>query len=85
MHDLKPFQGLVNKIKHDIGSTSKILDTIAHDYDRKDLIEYVETFKTLQIEVDLLTDTYQSIYKTLRIIKYFIKTLVGLNTRSCHL
>ena len=64
MHGLKPFQGLVNKIKDDIGSTSKILDTIAHDYDRKDLIEYVETFKSLQIEVDLLTETYQSIYKT---------------------
>ena len=64
VHDLKPFQGLVNKIKDDIGSTSKILDTIAHDYDRKDLIEYVETFKSLQIEIDLLTDTYQSIYKT---------------------
>ena len=64
VHDLKPFQGLVNKIKDDIGSTSKILDTIAHDYDRKDLIEYEETFKSLQIEVDLLTDTYQSIYKT---------------------
>ena len=46
VHDLKPFQGLVNKIKDDIGSTSKILDTIAHDYDRKDLIEYVETFKS---------------------------------------
>ena len=64
VRDIKPFQGLVNKIKDDIGSTSKILDTIAHDYDRKDLIEYVETFKSLQIEVDLLTDTYQSIYKT---------------------
>lgn len=64
IHDLKPFQGLVNKIKDEIESTRKILHTIAHDYDQKDLIEYAETFKSLQIEVGLLTDTYQSIYKT---------------------
>lgn len=64
VHDLKPFQGLVNKIKDEIESTSKILHAIAYNYDKRELIEYVETFKSLQIEVDLLTDTYQSIYKT---------------------
>lgn len=64
VHDLKPFQGLVNKIRDDIEGTSEILRTIAYDYDKKGLIEYVETFKSLQIEADLLTDTYQSIYKT---------------------
>lgn len=64
VHDLKPFQGLVNKIKNDIESTSKILHAVAYNYNKRELIEYVETFKSLQIEVDLLTDTYQSIYKT---------------------
>ena len=61
---LKPFKGLVNKIKNDIESTSKILHAVAYNYNKRELIEYVETFKSLQIEVDLLTDTYQSIYKT---------------------
>ena len=64
VHDLKPFQGLVSKIKSDIASTSQILHAIAFDYNRKELMEYAETFKSLQIEVDLLTETYQSIHKT---------------------
>ena len=64
VHDLKPFQGLVSKIKSDIASTSQILHAIAFDYNRKELMEYAETFKSLQIEVDLLTETYQSSHKT---------------------
>ena len=64
VHDLKPFQCLVNKIKNDIESTSKIVHAAAYNYNKRELIEYVETFKNLQIEVDLLTDTYQSILKT---------------------
>lgn len=64
VHDLKPFQGLVNKIKDDIDSTSRILHAIAYAYNQKEFVEYAETFKSLQIEIDLLTDTYQSIYRT---------------------
>ena len=39
VHDLKPFQGLVSKIKSDIASTSQILHAIAFDYNRKELME----------------------------------------------
>ena len=61
---LELFQCLVNKIKNDIESTNKILHAVAYNYDKRELIEYVEIFKSLQIEVDLLTDTYKSIYKS---------------------
>ncbi|MCG8035340.1 MAG: hypothetical protein JAY75_05540 [Candidatus Thiodiazotropha taylori] len=44
VHDLKPFQGLVNKIKDDIESTSEILHTITYDYDKRELVQYFETF-----------------------------------------
>lgn len=64
VHDLKPYQGLINKIKGDIDSTKGIVQTIQYDYDKVKLNEYAETFKSLKIEADLLSDTYQSIYRT---------------------
>lgn len=64
VHDLKPYQGLINKISHDINSTNEIVQAVKDIYRKTNFYVYAETFKSLQIEADLLTDTYQSIYRT---------------------
>ena len=62
VHDLRPFQNLVNQIKHDLVHTDEIVKTITNFYESSNMTGFVETFKTLHIEVDLLTETYNSIY-----------------------
>ena len=64
VHDLKPYQGLINKISHDINSTNEIVQAVKDIYRKRNFYVYAETFKSLQIEADLLTDIYQSIYRT---------------------
>ena len=62
VHDLRPFQKLINQIINDLISTDEIMRTITNFYEKSNLTGYVETFKSLHIEVDLLTDTYNSVY-----------------------
>ena len=60
--DLRPFQKLINQIKNDLVHTDEIVKTITNFYESSNMTGYVETFKSLHIEVDLLTDTYNSVY-----------------------
>lgn len=46
VHDLKPYQGFVNKIKHDIDGTSQIVRAVKDYYSRVKLMGYAETFKS---------------------------------------
>ena len=62
VHDLRLFQKLINPIKNDLVHTDEIVKTITNFYESSNLTGYVETFKSLHIEVDLLTDTYNSVY-----------------------
>ena len=62
VHDLRPFQKLINQIKNDLLHTDEIVKTITNFYESSNMTGYVETFKSLHIEVDLLTDTYNSVY-----------------------
>ena len=62
VHDLRPFQKLINQIKNDLVHTDEIVKTIINFYESSNMTGYVETFKSLHIEVDLLTDTYNSVY-----------------------
>ena len=62
VHDLRPFQKLINQIKNDLVHTDEIVKTITNFYESSNMTGYVETFKSLHIEVDLLTDTYNSVY-----------------------
>ena len=62
VHDLRPFQKLINQIKNDLVHTDEIVKTITNFYERSNMTGYVKTFKSLHIEVDLLTDTYNSVY-----------------------
>ena len=64
VHDLEPYQKLINKIRADVDRTNEIVHVVKNDYHKSKLRAYAETFKSLQLEVDLLSDTYQSIYKT---------------------
>ena len=64
VHDLEPYQKLINKIRADVDRTNKIVHVVKNDYHKSKLIAYAETLERLQLEVDLLSDTYQSIYKT---------------------
>ena len=52
----------INQIKNDLVSTDEIVRFITKFSERSNLTGYVETFKSLNIEVDLLTDTYNSVY-----------------------
>ena len=62
VHDLRPFQKLINQIKNDLVHTDEIVKTITNFYESSNMTGYVETFKSLHFEVDLLTDTYNSVY-----------------------
>ena len=62
VHDLRPFQKLISQIKNDLVHTDEIVKTITNFYESSNMAGYVETFKSLHIEVDLLTDTYNSVY-----------------------
>ena len=62
VHDSKPFSNLISKIKNDLAHVEEILKAITDFYERSNLTGYVETFKSLHIEVDLLTDTYMSVF-----------------------
>lgn len=62
VHDLKPFQNLINEISNDLVRTNEIVVAITNFYKSSNLTGYVETFKSLHVEIDLLTDTYKSVY-----------------------
>lgn len=61
VHDLAPYSQFIDKIKNDILQTDDIIKTITDFYQRNNLIGYTETFKSLKLELQLLTDTYQSV------------------------
>ena len=63
VHDLRPFQNLISQIKSDLARTDEIVKTITNFYKRSNLTGYVETFERLHVEIDLLTDTYKSVYE----------------------
>ena len=63
VHDLRPFQHLISQIKSDLARTDEIVKTITNFYKRSNLTGYVETFESLHVEIDLLTDTYKSVYE----------------------
>ena len=62
IHDLRPFKNLINQIEVDLESTDEIIEAIIRNYKYSNLTGYMETFKSLRVEVDLLTDTYKSVY-----------------------
>ena len=62
LHDLRPFQHLVNHIQPDLKSTGEIITAITKAYQDQNMTEYVENFKSLHLEVDLLTEKYTPVY-----------------------
>lgn len=71
VHDLRPYNKLINQIKTDLDNTGNIIKTITNRYSKWNLTGYAETFKSLSIEVDLLSDTYKSVYDTFDEYKIF--------------
>lgn len=62
VHDLKPFKTLINQIKSDLTRTDEIMRYRTNFYRNTNRTGYEETFISLHVEVDILTDTYNSIY-----------------------
>ena len=62
VHDLKPFKTLINQIKSDLTRIDEIMRYITNFYRNTNRAGYEETFISLHVEVDILTDTYNSIY-----------------------
>lgn len=62
VHDLRPFENLITQIKNDLIRTGEIVKVITDFYKRSNLTGYVETFESLHVEIDLLSDTYHSVY-----------------------
>lgn len=61
VHNLRPFKTLINQIKIDLERTDEIIKTIHNYYVESNLTGYVETFQSLNVEVDILTDVYRSV------------------------
>ena len=47
VHDLRPFQKLINQIKNDLVHTDEIVKTITNFYESSNMTGYVETFKSI--------------------------------------
>ena len=62
VHDLRPFQSLISQIENDLTRTDEIVRTITNYYKSSNLTGYLETFESLHIEINLLTDMYKSVY-----------------------
>ena len=64
VHDIEPYQKLINKIRAHVDCTNVIVHVVKNDYYKSKLIVYAETFESLQLKFDVLSYTNQSIYKT---------------------
>ena len=62
VHDLRPFTNLINQISNDLSLTNEIIGVITKSYRTSIMTGYLETFKSLHVEVSLLTDTYMSVF-----------------------
>ena len=71
VHDLRPYNQFIDQIKNDLKYTDKIMKVITDNYRKSNLTGYTETFESLHVEVDLMTDTYKSIYDTFDEYKIF--------------
>ena len=56
VHDLRPFEKLINQIKSDLVHTDENVKTITNYYAHSIMTDCVETFKSLHIEVDFMTE-----------------------------
>ena len=69
---------MVAQIKSDCTGTDETIGTITNYYLRSNLTGYVEAFQSLHIEVNLLTDSYDSVFKkTLMIINHSHTVIQG--------
>ena len=53
VHDLRPFQHLINQIQFDLKNTDEIIMAMTKAYQGQNMTGYVETFQSLHVEVDL--------------------------------
>ena len=77
VRDLRPFQNLISQIKSDLARTDEIVKTIKKFYKGSNLTGYVETFESLHVEIDLLTDTYKSVYENFDEYQSTVKGVKG--------
>ena len=65
VHDLKPYQILINKIRLDVDRTNEIAHVVKNGYNKAKLTALIcthVTFESVKLEVDLLSDTCHSVY-----------------------
>ena len=74
VHDLQPFQHLINQMQFDLKSTDEIRMAITKAYRGQNMTGYVETFKCLHVEVDFLTDKHTHLY-----------IIILMNIEQCHI
>ena len=61
IHDIRPFEVFINKISKDLESSNKIMMTVTEWYSQHNLTAYHSTFKSLNDEIGLLNDTYNTV------------------------
>lgn len=61
VHDLAPFEHLVNKINNDIIETQTIINTILQTYQTPTDINFANTLKDVKFEMNMLMDSYDAI------------------------
>ena len=61
IHDLRPFEVFINKISKDLESSNEIMMTLTEWYRQHNLTAYHSTFKSLNDEIGLLNDTYNTV------------------------
>ena len=64
VHGLSSVKRLIDQIESDLKVTDGVMSTISGFYEKSELTGYVETMRSLQVEVDMLRDTYTSVYNS---------------------
>ena len=62
VYGLRPYNKLIDQIKSDLHNTDNIIKTLINNYKSFDETGYAETFESLRVKEDLLSDTYKSVY-----------------------
>lgn len=80
VHDLAPYGVFINDVRHSVIKTQDVLNVVTAMYKEQNLPGYHESFKSLNVELDLLTNIYQMARHTF--YQYTNVTPITRNKRS---
>jgi len=79
VHDLTPYTEFIDKVHENTNKIRNVMTEVIDQFSDQNIKSYVETFKSLEIEIQLLTETYKSVQQT---FDQYTSLIVKRNKRS---